>query len=397
MRTMQTMFWIALVVGWTAAAAPVGAAKSASESSGRGKTRSSWHISDRDGQAKQWNGSWNGDGFEAKFRGKGEIRFARDLSDVEEISTGGFLMLEEQRGGRRHKADFWRQTDGGPLHRIYRVDGEQREWDAEARAWMARFLIEMDRGSGALAEQRFPGLWSEGGVAGVLEEISRIASDYAKSIYFHKLLDQSLVASDVTRAVAQAGREIESDYELARTLIHAVTKHTLANDAMADAFLDASRSISSDYEHARVLMVLATRPGLSRGQAAGVLESAARLGSDYERGRVLITMVQKGHVDPAEQPVLLRAVIGMKSDYEQGRVLRALVESESFAAAQVVPLLAATTSIRSDYERATVLVTVAHRVRLDDKARDAFIQSAEQMRSDYERKRALAALGVRSY
>jgi beta-lactamase regulating signal transducer with metallopeptidase domain len=353
---------------------------------------SSWSIHDDNGVLKSVNGTWEDDGFEGTFKSKGEIRFNDALDDVERISSGGSLTVEEVRpNGDRHRAEF--KLQGGEIQRTWWVGSTRREWGPEARLWFKEFLIETDHRSGMLATQRFPRLMKEGGPRRVMDEISLMTSDYGKGIYFRMLIESGLGKEDLRRAVTQAGKEVESDYELARILATTAEKGALTDQATRTAFVTAVDGIESDYEHARVLMMVLEQPKLDPALANDALRSASRVGSDYERARLLVKMAEKGNVTPESQREYLRAARGIKSDYEKSRALRALVENETVSGANVAVLVSAAASIGSDYECSNVLVAIAGSVKLDAAGRQAYVETAKAIGSTYERNRALAALG----
>ena len=353
---------------------------------------SSWSFHDDDGVLKSVNGTWEDDGFEGTFKSKGEVRFNDALDDVESISSGGSLTVEEVRpNGDRHRAEF--RLKDGEIQRTWWVGSTRREWGPEARQWFKAFLIDTDHRSGMLAKQRFPRLMKEGGPRRVMDEISLMTSDYGKGIYFRMLIEGGLGKEDLRRAVTQAGKEVESDYELARILATTAEKGALTDQATRTAFVTAVDGIESDYEHARVLMMVLEQPKLDPALANDALRSASRVGSDYERARLLVKMAEKGNVTPESQREYLRAARGIKSDYEKSRALRALVENETVASSNVAVLLSAAASVSSDYECSNVLVAIAGSVKLDAAGKQAYVETAKAIGSTYERNRALAALG----
>jgi beta-lactamase regulating signal transducer with metallopeptidase domain len=369
-------------------------AAAAATSSGKGSSHSSFSIHEDDSQPKTVTGIWNDDGLEARYKSVGEVRFNDALDDVASLGPDGSLVVEEKVNGSWHKAEFKRQAGG--IERAYWVDGKRAEWDASARQWMSKFLIETDRRSAMLAKQRYPRLKAAGGPGRVMEEIALMPSDYAKGIYYMMLIDDGLGRDDLRRVVTQAGNDVKSDYELARILSAAADKGALQDDATRSAFVTAIGGIESDYEHARVLMMVLQRPKLDPAVAAVALRSTAQISSDYERGRILVTMAEKGNVATTSQGEYLKAARAIRSDYEKARALRSLVENADIARDNVPALLSAAGSISSDYERAGVLVAIAASVKMDAAGRSAFVDTAQSIGSDYERQRALAALGEHS-
>ena len=86
------------------------------------------------------------------------------------------------------------------------------------------------------------------GVPGVLDEIQRLESDYARSRYFRALFNATqLDAVGMSNALTLAGGLISSDFELSQTLRPAATA-AAADTAVGKAYVDATNRISSDFE-----------------------------------------------------------------------------------------------------------------------------------------------------
>jgi beta-lactamase regulating signal transducer with metallopeptidase domain len=366
-------------------AADQGAPKSGSSSH--------WSVIDN-GNGEVRSGSWSVRDSRGSFKSKGTIRYSSNLDDIVSVSPGGYVEIEDRRDRKVHRLVL--KGRSGDVERSYSIDGDDRPWDAQARAWLARFLVDLDHGSGAFVEQRFPRLMNEGGPSLVMREVSEMTSDYGRGIYFKRLFASDIDASTLRQAVAQAGREIGSDYELTQALIEAARKNALDDPATRTAYLEAVNTLESDYEHGRALQVLVARRDLSPALVDGVIESAGKMSSDYEQAQVMIALAEKGHVKGQHQRGFMRASHNFDSDYERGRVLAALLENGRLASENVGEMLLATATFSSDYERANVLIRLAERVPLDTGARAVFIESTKGLSSDYERERALAALGKHS-
>ena len=340
---------------------------------------------------KSMVGNWNYKSDRgARLSSHGKVRYSANLDDIESLSPDGWVEVEDRREGKWHKAAF--RNRAGGIERRYQVEGVEHPWDASARAWLAGFLVELDRGSGALVEERFPRLLSEGGPDRVLREVSVMTSDYGRGVYLRRLAAADLDDATVRRAVAQAGREIGSDYELTQTLIAVAEHHALDDAATRSAYLEASNSLQSDYEHGRALHALIQRRDLSPALVDGAIASAARMESDYEQAQFMIALAEKGHVTGPAQGAYIRATHSMDSDYEKGRVLSTLLAGSRLASESVGHVLLATEKFQSDYERANVLVRLAESAPMSDAQRAAFVESTKGMSSDHERQRALAAL-----
>ena len=67
-----------------------------------------------------------------------------DLWDVRGFRPGGTLMIQEQADGRTRRVEASRDGAGNPVWR-YSVDGQAREFDRAARAWMQTLIREFPR------------------------------------------------------------------------------------------------------------------------------------------------------------------------------------------------------------------------------------------------------------
>ena len=112
-----------------------------------------------------------------------------------------------------------------------------------------------------------------GGASAVMAEIARIDSSYVKGIYFTELFKQATLTPEQYRqAMAQASREMKSDYELASLLISIADR--LPNDETSrDAYFTAAAGISSDYELRRVYSTMLKRGPVSSQTLAGILDA----------------------------------------------------------------------------------------------------------------------------
>jgi len=73
--------------------------------------------------------------------------------------------------------------------------------------------------------------------------------------------------------IAQAGREIRSDYELA-SLLKAVAKRGLPDEATRLTYAEACKTIESDYEARHALQALLVGGGASAPVLAAVVDAA---------------------------------------------------------------------------------------------------------------------------
>lgn len=372
--------------------------------------------------------TWTGDDCSVELRAEGAT-FDPELSGgVTSIAADGYVDFSVRQGGTVRRLQL-RPAAGAGLQRTWTVNGRELAYGPEAASWLASLLLALERRTAFAVETRVPRLLARGGPDAVLNEISQMGSDYARSAYFHKLLDSApLDEPTLRRIVAQAGAEIASDYELARVLSTVAgdgpqagasaqpppsgnslpqprrlaggrpgpmhpTDFPLASAENQAAFLAALDHLKSDYEHARVLMILIERRDLSPSLAATALRSASRLHSDYELGRVLVALAQSRLVrEPAVQRAYLDAAANLKSDYERSRALQALLASGRLSGEAALQLIHLAEGLHGNYEKANVLIAVMTSVSLDGPVREELLRAARGLSSEYDRRRVLDQL-----
>ncbi len=350
-------------------------------------TSASIHIHD-----DQTTANWSDGGRQARLQITGTVTFTDDETDIATLGSGARLLIEERRGGTTRRLEVKPGGDSGRTY-TWTVDGKERPYDAEARAWLARMIPDIYRVSGINAETRVERILDRDGAAGVLGEISAIPSDYVKRIYFVALLGHAtLTPEESAAALTQAGKEIHSDYELAQVVVLLAGKSDL-DEAGQVAAAGAIAKIASDFEARRALSALVERGDLRPSAREGVLRQAAGIGSDYEAAEFLKLFAGTYPLEGGLMTLYLDAAEGIGSDYELHRALDAALSSGELAPADLERLIRlAGREIGSDYELASLLTGIARARHLDGNVRQAYLDAAGKIGSEYESQRALAAL-----
>jgi hypothetical protein len=281
---------------------------------------------------------------------------------VTDIIGNGFSKISEQArswffrpDGRRY---IVRRVASGELSRRFIVNGSDQPMDADTRSWIGDAIQGFVRDSGFNADLRVARILATRGAAGMLEEIARVPSDFVQAMYYVELAKQAPADhAMIERALRQAGRDIGSDFELARTL-SAIADIVVLDDALGAAFADATRAVGSDFEQARVLSALIQNGRQTMVADRVVLTSVIGIGSDFERQRVLSTLADKKGL--AEETVIgiAQSASTIGSDFEKARVLIRLVGAQPIGAAAKPAVMKAAGSIGSDFERGRVLSTM---------------------------------------
>jgi hypothetical protein len=300
-----TMLWLLPALGLASLANTVGAQHS--------QERSAW----------TWNNTDDGLKMEVKVEGK--VEFMDDYSDVQQILDDGALRVRDERPAMAKLYVVTRGADG-QLRRSYTVNGEARPLDTEARQWLRGMLLVAARQGGLDARTRVRRILQRSGTKGLIEEISHIAGDYARRIYFEELLKvEGLDTASLTDALRGASKQISGDYERAQLLLH-VADIYLNRSALLPVYFEAADRISSDYEHRRVLSAALKKNKLGQEALLKMLKSSSAIKSDYEKATFLIEAAQLFAGETRLRPAFLEVVETINSDYERGRVLSALAK-----------------------------------------------------------------------
>jgi beta-lactamase regulating signal transducer with metallopeptidase domain len=347
------------------------------------------------GKEKSGNFVWSDDGQKLEVSYRGDIEFTADDTDVSRISPGGFLRIRDSRRGGTDNSVEFRADSSGTIERRFWVASRERPFDPEGRKWLAERLPKFIRQSGIGAPARVARFMKSGGASAVLAEITRIEGSWGKRLYFTELFkQQGLSAGTVQQALAQAGREIDSDYELASLLISSNTLVT--DDGARRAYLDAARTIESDYEMRRVLSSIVKTGTLSSTLAGSVLDASTSIDSDYEEATLLIEFAGRQSLDGAARASFFKALATVASAYERRRVLTAIVQRPDLSADARVAALESASGVDSDYEAATFLVQFLKEGGAEGAARAPFFHAVASIDSAFERGRVLQALARRS-
>jgi beta-lactamase regulating signal transducer with metallopeptidase domain len=324
------------------------------------------------------------------FDADGKFTFNDDFTDIATLASGGRIVIEVDY--RAHDRRVTIQRRGNELERVYKVDGDVRPFDAEAKAWLNETLTFLLRRTGFMAEERARWILDRRGIQGLIDEFGQLTGDYTRRIYYQAAVESGkLDAAGYERIVTLAGQSIESDYELAEFLIAVAQKQPLT-EKMQAGFITASKKISSDYERHRVLKAALSRPGLTPAAEAAMLDAAADISSDYELAELLIEVNTARPIDEAVRPAFFKAANRLQSDYEHRRVLDAVVARQGTSPAMLADVLTSAKTISSDFELAELLTKIGGSYVLDDALRPAFFAAAKNLNSDYEHARTLLSI-----
>jgi beta-lactamase regulating signal transducer with metallopeptidase domain len=356
------------------------------------------------GRAMNWIGSWfdfpegnrisYSDGNRRfSIRHEGDVEFTEDDTDVRSLSEGGYLVIDEKIGWDRTRVEIRHGSDGR-LQRTFYRNGKVAAYEPEGRAWLSKKIPDLIRNSGFGADARVRRIHTAGGPAAVLAEVTLINSSYVKRLYLTRLLELRTVQGPMlTKLIAQAGQEIESDYELTELLREIVKERLMTADDQRLAYTAATRSLNSSYEHRRALQPLLESGPLAEPVLRAAIDGGSTIDSDYELTELLLTLGKTQTLAPTVMDAYVATAASIASDYELGRALKQAANSNAALPPAVVrDILRASLGIDSDYEMAEFLITLVTKQKVDDTARAALFTAADTVHSDFEHGRVLKAI-----
>ena len=335
---------------------------------------------------------WSNNGETLEIKYDGEFEFTDDDTDMKRMSPGSNLRISDG-GWFRGKSVEFTADPSGNITRRYWVGSSERSFDTEGRQWLSQMLPRFIRQSGIGAKARAARIFKAQGASGLLAEIGKIEGSWGKRVYYTELLKMNIDANTVRTVLTQAGKEIDSDYELASLLIEGGDRF-LSDETMRRSYFDAARTIQSDYEMRRVYASGLKRGPLSNATLAAMLDASRDIDSDYEQAELLIQVVKQQPIDGVTAP-FFAAVGTLSSDYERRRVLAALGSRTDLTNDVVANMLKSATSISSDYEAAEFLLQMSKN-SVEGSLRGPFFTALEGISSGYERGRVLQTLLRRS-
>jgi beta-lactamase regulating signal transducer with metallopeptidase domain len=340
---------------------------------------------------KSGNYVWSNDGQKLEVNYRGDIEFTADDTDVSRLSPGGYLRIKDgRRSGTENSVEF-QAASNGAIERRFWVSGRERPFDPEARKWLAEVLPKFIRQSGIGATARVVRFMRSGGAGAVLAEITRIEGSWAKRVYFNALFNQpGLSGATIQQTFQQAGREVDSDFELASLLIS--SNGLLTDDGSRRACLEAARTIGSDFEMRRVLSSIVKAGPMTPAIAALLLDTSAAIDSDFEEASLLSEFAVRQQLDGPAGAAFFKALAGVSSSFEHNRVLKAVLQRTDLSEQARVGALESGAAIESDFEAASFLTSFVKSSGVEGAARAPFFRAAASIDSAFERGRVLQAL-----
>lgn len=223
------------------------------------------------GGAPAWEVAWDGRECGVRVRGEGlagETGWSGGLDPaallipasagppglpLAPVAAGAVLEIRLRRGEHETLLRLHRREDGG-LERSLRAGGRPVPLtEATARAWLARFAVELDRHTGFDVSRRLPPLLARSGVAGVLAEVDRTRGDHAAGVWLRALVSARALEPPELEAVLRiAATDVTNDAVKAGLLGTVARRASLEPPGVRRAFESARLSLRSRAARERI-------------------------------------------------------------------------------------------------------------------------------------------------
>ena len=353
-----------------------------------GKSNVSINTSNTNRRNQSYTVKYSRDNCSLELRAEGEFKLRPDLSDIESISGDGWVRIEERIGRSTRRVEI-RRADNGSLEHLYWLNGDRTPFDSNARAWLARTLLSVERRTAFAADTRVPQLYRSGGLRAVLSEISAMSSPYPKSKYYGTLLDTGidLDAGTLNGIVRQVTVDLaSSDYYLSEVLARFGSQRA-ANETTWREFAEAAGRMKSDYYRSQMLKKVLSKGQLSSSTVGLLLRSASGMKSDYYLTDLLKEVSKKYALNADTRQYYADALRSVESDYYRMELLKTLGSDDEWDAKTSRYVLEAAGEIKSDYYKSESLKSLARGHHVE--SWPTFFTAASSIGSDYYRKETL--------
>ena len=320
-----------------------------------------WKIAQNDDRFRS-KASIDGGRCKLSVEATGKLFFTPNLSDVAGMAPGAAFRAQEVNGELTRTIEI-RADGSGKVTREWRLNGQPRALDAEAKMFLAALLAQLDRASGYPSSNR---------VGEAEADEVRVSPDGRERRGGRETIDQAVAG-------------IRGDDEL----LHALARLAKESDALEDAgarqaYLRACDRFRSGEARARALkhFLMAAPIDVESGRA--VLSSARSIQGDDELMVVLKAMNQIRESDLVRGPLAapyLDAASRLHSEDALAKALVSLLHPEAVSPEGVLRALElAGSRLRTDESKHRVLVEVTDHQGLDPKVKARSLQIVSTLR-----------------
>ncbi|WP_031496673.1 M56 family metallopeptidase [Bryobacter aggregatus] len=319
---------------------------------------------------------------------RGEARYRADDQDVEWMSPGAKILMEQSDGWQTRKVELEPDADGR-ISRRYFVDGREHSWDGEAERYLAKVLQPWVREQGQNIPERVTRLLAQSGVSEAIDDIRTIGREDVKRAYLEELMLRSKPNELQLQKILKVARDMGSDSEK-RRFLERTGFFDSGLEPQAMALVD---SIHSNEDRQALLERVLMRGLRGDGALLRFLHSVELLESDDAKGNLLVYTASeaKGPLPGA----YFDTAATVHSDAQRSRVLVASMRRREGVAANLGSILKLLRGLPSQETQAELLLELAITFRGDGKALDEIGEVARELHSTKEREEVLRGIAER--
>ncbi len=336
---------------------------------------------------------WEEGGSRMSVQSQGEVEFADDDRSISRLSSGGYFMVEEIRGGAMRRYEL-RQESSGLVARIYQ--NSRASSLGEPTAWLEEALLETLRFTGISAELRAQRILEDEGAGALLAEVERLTSNSARRRYLRAALESGkLEVGHTIRAVELVARIVSSNSDKSR-LVGIAAESFKDNSELTAALIEAAATISSNSNRRRALIPVMDRNSINDPRlAARLLDAIRRMSSNSAKTTTLVLAASKLRLEGDSERAYFKVIDSISSSSNRTRALLDLLQRQDReeGARRAESIFRSSSGISSGSNRASVLVKAVERGLVSDRSQEAFFESVGGISSSSEKARVLSQLG----
>lgn len=309
----------------------------------------------------------------------GTLFFTPNLSAIAGMSPGAAFHAEERNGDLARSFDM-RADGAGKVTREWRVNGQARPVDAEAKMFVAALLAQLDRTSGFPSAHR---MGQSGDVDAARAAAAAVADVNGRGQATPQAWKQDS-RGGARDAIDQAAAAAHSDDELLGALRHVAGRDALEDPGAREAFLRACDRFRSGEARSRALRAFLMAAPIDPETGRAVLASTRGIQAEEDLLAVLKTMREISEADLVRGPLVmsyLEAAERLRSEEAMTRALVWLLHPDPVAREGVLRSLDLIASrLRSDEAKHRALVEVTDHQALDPQVKARYLQIVTAMR-----------------
>jgi beta-lactamase regulating signal transducer with metallopeptidase domain len=247
----------------------------------------SHHDSDAssDGARRVWTANGEIGGCRFDLKSEGEVSFTPGLTGIAQLSPNGYFDASTNIHGDVTRLTVTASAAGTPSF-LFTRNGKPLAFSGAGDAWLAQFLVGLDRITAFAVDNRFPVLL-QGGAENVLDEIDRMHSGRAKYVYAGRLIQSARLDPAAVLHAANIAAGMSTEHWAADLVVGIADRYPLTDPATRAALIGTALRMTVAHEQARSLLAILGKSTLSATETLAVLQSLTKMDIDAEKTRVL--------------------------------------------------------------------------------------------------------------